>query len=39
MHALNYHGGIKYPHLERYSSKPDLLKQIAAPRLRHAHAH
>jgi len=32
-HRLNYHDGIKYPHLGRDSSKPDLLKQIAAPRV------
>jgi len=32
LQRLDYHGGIKYPHLERESSKPDLLKQIASPR-------
>jgi len=30
-HLLNYHGGIKYPHLEQVSSKRDLLKEIVAP--------
>jgi predicted metalloprotease with PDZ domain len=29
-HFLNYHGGIKYPHLEPMSSKRDLLKDIVA---------
>lgn len=28
---VNYHGGEKYPHLERDSSKPDLLTEIIAP--------
>jgi predicted metalloprotease with PDZ domain len=38
IHVLNYHDGIKYPRLERYSSRPDLLEQIAAPRGRHEDA-
>jgi hypothetical protein len=29
---VDYHGGHKYPHLERDSSKPDLLTQIIAPK-------
>ena len=29
---LEYHDGIKYPHLERDPSQPDLLHDIAAPR-------
>ena len=29
---LDYHDGLKYPHLERDASKPDLLKDIAAPK-------
>ncbi len=28
---LDYHGGEKYPHLERDSSKPDLLTEILKP--------
>jgi hypothetical protein len=26
--SIDYHGGEKYPHLERDSSKPDLLSEI-----------
>jgi predicted metalloprotease with PDZ domain len=29
---VDYHGGHKYPHLERDSSKPDLSTQIIAPK-------
>lgn len=29
---LNYHGGEKYPHLERDESRPDLLTDIIRPR-------
>jgi hypothetical protein len=29
---LNYRGGLRYPHLERDSAKPDLLSQILRPR-------
>src|SRR5262249_51657568 len=29
---LNYHGGLKYPHLERIANTPDRLSQIYAPR-------
>ncbi len=29
---VDYHGGHKYPHLERDASKPDLLTQIIAPK-------
>jgi len=32
LHRLNYHGGLKYPHLQRDASKPDLLRLIVAPR-------
>ena len=32
---LDYHGGERYPHLQRDETKPDLLSQIAAP---HANA-
>jgi predicted metalloprotease with PDZ domain len=28
---VDYHDGVKYPHLERDPSKPDLLTQIIAP--------
>ncbi|HEV2532904.1 peptidase M61 [Phenylobacterium sp.] len=30
--ALDYRGGLKYPHLERLEGKPDLLSAIYAPR-------
>jgi predicted metalloprotease with PDZ domain len=36
---LDYHGGLRYPHLQRDSSKPDLLLEIAAPRATEASAH
>ncbi len=29
---VDYHGGHKYPHLERDATKPDLLTQIIAPK-------
>lgn len=29
--SLNYHGGLRYPHLERVESSPDLLDAILAP--------
>ncbi len=32
VHRVDYHGGEKYPHLERDSSKPDLLTKIIEPR-------
>jgi hypothetical protein len=28
---IDYHGGEKYPHLERDSSAPDLLDDIVKP--------
>jgi hypothetical protein len=28
---VDYHSGEKYPHLERDSSKPDLLTEIISP--------
>jgi len=31
-HKLDYHEGIKYPHLVRDPSRPDLLQTIASPR-------
>ncbi|HEV8145109.1 MAG TPA: hypothetical protein VGP79_01935 [Bryobacteraceae bacterium] len=32
VHRVDYHGGEKYPHLERDASKPDLLTKIIEPR-------
>jgi predicted metalloprotease with PDZ domain len=31
---VDYHGGLKYPHLQRVADKADVLTQIAAPRLK-----
>jgi len=31
-HRVDYHGGERYPHLERESNTPDLLTDIAKPR-------
>ena len=31
VHRVEYHGGEKYPHLERDESKPDLLTKISSP--------
>ena len=31
-YALNYHGGLRYPHLVRISGRPDTLSKIVAPR-------
>ncbi len=31
-HRVDYHGGQRYPHLERDASRPDLLEQITRPR-------
>lgn len=30
-YSVNYHGGDKYPHLERDPGKPDLLNDILKP--------
>ncbi|MGB9429599.1 MAG: M61 family peptidase [Gammaproteobacteria bacterium] len=30
-YAVDYHGGLKYPHLQRVRSAPDYLDQIIAP--------
>ncbi len=30
-YELNYHGGLRYPHLERIPGTPDMLAQIMAP--------
>jgi predicted metalloprotease with PDZ domain len=30
--SLDYHGGIRYPHLERIAGTPDMLAAIVAPR-------
>jgi len=32
--SLNYHDGLKYPHLERIPGTTDMLSEIMAP---HAH--
>ncbi|HJT27476.1 MAG TPA: hypothetical protein VJ784_08725 [Pyrinomonadaceae bacterium] len=32
VHKLNYHGGERYPHLERDSTKPDLLGEVIKSR-------
>ena len=29
---INYHGGLRYPHLERDPKQPALLDDILAPR-------
>jgi len=34
VHRLDYHGGERYPHLERDSSQPDVLSQIIASHAR-----
>ncbi|MBV8281574.1 MAG: M61 family metallopeptidase, partial [Candidatus Eremiobacteraeota bacterium] len=31
-HAMDYHDGPRYPHLERIKDKPDMLAAIAAPK-------
>ena len=31
---VDYHGGLRYPHLERVASATDVLTTIAAPRKR-----
>lgn len=30
-YSIDYHGGLRYPHLERDSGKPDLLSAVIAP--------
>ena len=30
--AIDYHGGLRYPRLERLEGKPDLLSAIYAPK-------
>src|SRR5436190_3282516 len=32
--TVDYHGGLRYPHLERVAGKDDLLTPIAAPRVK-----
>jgi predicted metalloprotease with PDZ domain len=32
--SLDYHGGVRYPHLERIAGTPDMLAAIAAPHAR-----
>lgn len=36
---LDYHDGLKYPHLQRRADTPDLLRQIVAPRTTVVAAH
>jgi len=31
VHAIDYHGGTRYPHLERIAGRPDLLEQLGKP--------
>ena len=31
---IDYHGGVRYPHLERTPGAEDLLRTIAAPRVK-----
>jgi predicted metalloprotease with PDZ domain len=33
-YRIDYHGGLKYPHLIRVKSKPDMLAKIMAPHAR-----
>ncbi len=35
MVKLDYHGGERYPHLERVNAKPDILDQILQPLTKH----
>jgi hypothetical protein len=30
---VDYHGGLRYPHLERVAGRPDVLAAIAAARI------
>jgi predicted metalloprotease with PDZ domain len=39
LHRLDYRGGLRYPHLVRDASKPDLLRAIVAPRAPASSAH
>ena len=32
--AVDYHGGLRYPHLQRVAGKDDVLTGIAAPRVK-----
>jgi predicted metalloprotease with PDZ domain len=29
--SVNYHGGLKYPHIERDKTRPDYLSEIITP--------
>jgi predicted metalloprotease with PDZ domain len=31
-YTINYHGGLRYPHLVRIAGRPDILTHIASPR-------
>ena len=35
---IDYHGGLRYPHLERIGAQPDLLGSILAPHALAPHA-
>jgi predicted metalloprotease with PDZ domain len=35
VHRIDYHGGERYPHLERDPASPDLLSAIIAPLVKH----
>jgi predicted metalloprotease with PDZ domain len=35
VHRIDYHGGERYPHLERDPANPDLLSAIIAPLVKH----
>jgi len=30
--SIDYHDGLRYPHLERLTDKPDLLQSVIAPK-------
>lgn len=30
-YAVDYHGGLQYPHLQRVKTRPDYLDQIISP--------
>ena len=34
-YPVDYHGGLRYPHLERVGAQPDLLSDIIKPQASH----
>jgi hypothetical protein len=34
-HEIDYHGGLRYPHLARNETAPDSLDEILKPRITH----